>query len=185
MKGRISLFVGVGAFTHPQREKILAKQNISVCIADCKTYKLNEKSQMLLYAIRRLEGIGVSEAQRLLHQFFIWCHQKLGIIWKPSGTTLMRVPVCVFLGEKTPIIRRCVTIEAVACQGMSCYLSVTASLFSVCRWLGMVSLNTHICCSSMAWTTERSAIKMTLIVNLKKDALEAFYPRARRPETRS
>lgn len=26
---------------------------------------------------------------------------------------------------------------------------------------------------------------MTLIVNLKKDALEAFYPRARRPETRS
>lgn len=54
--------MGVGAFTHPQREKILAKQNISVCIADCKTYKLNEKSQMLLYAIRRLEGTGVSEA---------------------------------------------------------------------------------------------------------------------------
>lgn len=48
--------------SHTLKEKRnLAKQNISVCIADCKTYKLNEKSQMLLYAIRRLEGTGVSK----------------------------------------------------------------------------------------------------------------------------
>lgn len=75
--------------------------------------------------------------------------------------------VCVS-GRKTPLIRCHVVLEAVTCQGSSRYLSVTISLFSVCGWLGTLHLNTHICCSSMAWTTERSAIKMTLIVKQNK-----------------
>lgn len=73
------------------------------------------------------------------------------------------VHMCVS-GGKTPLIRCHVVLEAVTCQGSSRHLSVTTSLFSVCGWLGSVHLNTHICCSSMAWTTQRSAIKMTLIV---------------------
>lgn len=71
-------------------------------------------------------------------------------------------------GRKTPLIRCHVVLEAVTCQGSSRYLSVTTSLFSVCGWLGTVHLNTHICCSSMTWTTERSAVKMTLIVKHNK-----------------
>lgn len=68
--------------------------------------------------------------------------------WDPCSQVC--VCACVFLGEKTPLIRCHVVLEAVTCQGSSRYLSVTASLFSVCGWLGSVLLNTHICCSSMA-----------------------------------
>lgn len=76
---------------------------------------------------------------------------------------LMSMCVCVS-ARKTPIIRCHVVLEAVTCQVSSCYLSVTASLLCVCGWLGSLHPNTHICCSSMAWTTARSAIKMTLTV---------------------
>lgn len=55
-------------------------------------------------------------------------------------------------------------LKAVTCQGSSRYLSVTASLFSVCGWLGSALPNTHICCWSTAPTAARSAIEMTLIV---------------------
>ena len=75
------------------------------------------------------------------------------------------VCVCVCVsGRKTPLIRCHVVLEAVTCQGSSRYLSVTTRLLCVCGWLGTLHLNTHSCCSSTARTTERSAIKMTLIV---------------------
>lgn len=101
--------------------------------------------------------------------FFISRHQKLSSLLlslEPSGPMLMSVCMCVS-GRKTPLIRCHVVLEAVTCQGSSQYLSVTTCLLSVCGWLGTVHLNTHICCSSMARTTERSAIKMTLTVNNK------------------
>lgn len=86
--------------------------------------------------------------------------------------------VCMYMcvsGRKTPLIRCHVVLEAVICQGSSRYLSVTTSLFSVCGWFGTVHLNTHICCSSMTWTTERSAIKMTLIV--KHNRIQSCFRR--------
>lgn len=46
--------------------------------------------------------------------------------------------------------------------------SIAAALLSVCVWLGVMSLNTHICCSSMVQTMARSAIKMTLTVKCNK-----------------
>lgn len=85
------------------------------------------------------------------------------LFWESSATPAL-VSACVCSGWKTPLIRCHVVLEAVTCQGSSRYLSVTTRLFNVCRWIGTVHLNTHICCWSMAWTTEGSAIEMTPIV---------------------
>lgn len=90
----------------------------------------------------------------------------------------MSVCVCVS-ARKTPLIRCHVVLKAVTCQGSSPYLSVTASLFSVCGWLGSALPNTHICCSSTAPTTARSAIKMTLIV--KHNATQRHFRRCLSP----
>lgn len=87
--------------------------------------------------------------------------------FRPHTRVCVSVCVC-FSGRKTPLIRCHVVLEAVTCQGPSRYLSVTTSLFSVCGWFGTLHLNTHICCSSVAWTTERSTIKMTPIVKYNK-----------------
>lgn len=115
------------------------------------------------------EGLSLTPPSRSL---FISCHQKLSsllLFWEPSGPTLVSVSPCVCVsGRKTPLIRCHVVLEAVTCQGSSRYLSVTTSLFSVCGWFGTLHLNTHICCSSVAWTTERSTIKMTPIVKYNK-----------------
>lgn len=82
-----------------------------------------------------------------------------GFIFMPHAHERMCFSV-----RKTSLIRCHVVLEAVTCQGSSHHLSITTGLFSVCAWLGSVHPNTHICCSSMGWTTQRSAIKMTLIV---------------------
>lgn len=95
--------------------------------------------------------------------FFFLCFvfQDFKSLWAPSPPpSNVCVGVSARKKEKNPLKRCHVVLKAVTCRGSSAYLSVTASLLSVCGCLGSTLPNTHICCRN----EQGQDAEMTLIV---------------------